>query len=57
MSQGTIMRIAGMALIVIGIAGSCLAVPAGVPEIDVAAGANAVALVAGALLVIRGRRK
>ena len=56
MFHSTIMRIAGMALVVIGMAGACLAAPA-VPEINAATGANAVALVAGALLVIRGRRK
>ena len=55
MFHSTIMRIAGMALVVIGMAGACLAAP--VPEINAATGANAVALVAGALLVIRGRRK
>jgi hypothetical protein len=33
------------------------AVPPAVPEIDPGSGANALALIAGALIVIRGRRK
>lgn len=56
MFKSTIMKVSGMALIGIGMASACLAIPA-TPEIDAATGANALALVAGALLVIRGRRK
>ena len=48
------MKITGMALLVIGMSSSCFAV---VPEIDPASGANALALLAGALLIIRGRRR
>jgi len=55
MFKSTIMKVAGMALIGIGVAGSCLA--AGVPEIDPATGANALALVAGAMMILRSRRK
>jgi hypothetical protein len=39
-----------------GIAGSLLAAPP-VPEIDPGMGVNAVALLAGAMLVIRSRRR
>ena len=49
------LRLAGMMLLVIGISSMALAAP--VPEIDAASGANALALLTGALLVIRGRRR
>jgi hypothetical protein len=55
MNKNMMMKVAGMVLLGIGVAGSCLAVTT--PEIDPSTGANAVALVAGALLVIRGRRR
>ena len=48
------MKMAGMALLGIGVSGACLAA---VPEIDPASGANALALLAGALLIVRGRRR
>ncbi len=54
MFKSTIMKVAGIALVGIGVAGSCLAA---VPEIDPATGANALALVAGALMIMRSRRK
>ena len=50
-----LMKIAGVALLTIGMSGVCLATQS--PEIDPASGANAVALLAGALLMIRGRRR
>ena len=49
-------KIVGMMLLVIGVAGVAGAVPA-VPEIDPGSGASALALLAGAVLVVRGRRK
>ena len=55
MFKSTLMRFAGIALVGIGVAGSCLASP--VPEIDAATGANALALIAGALMIMRSRRK
>jgi hypothetical protein len=55
MFKSTLMKVVGVALLGIGVAGSCLAVP--VPEIDAATGANALALVAGALMILRSRRK
>jgi hypothetical protein len=53
--KSTLMKVVGVALLGIGVAGSCLAVP--VPEIDTATGANTLALVAGALMILRSRRK
>jgi hypothetical protein len=53
--KSKIMKIAGMALLGIGMSGACFAIAG--PEIDPASGANALALLAGALLVIRGRRR
>ena len=53
--KNTLMKLSGIALVAIGVSGACLAQT--VPEIDPATGANALALVAGALLVIRSRRK
>jgi hypothetical protein len=47
-------KVCGFSLLIVGLAGSLFATP--VPEIDPASGANAVALLAGALLVIRSRR-
>jgi len=49
-------RIVALALLLIGAATYSFAPPPAVPEIDAAAGANAVALLAGALLVFRSRR-
>lgn len=45
----------GFALLLIGSAGAALATP--VPEIDPGSGMSALALLSGALLVIRARRK
>ena len=47
-------KVLGMALLVIGCAGTALA---SVPEIDPGSAVSALALVSGALLVIRGRRR
>jgi hypothetical protein len=47
--------IAAVALVVIGSPSSLWAIP--VPEIDPSSGMAAMALLAGAVLVIRGRRK
>jgi hypothetical protein len=53
----TVRKIAGMVLLVIGVSGVAMAVPAGVPEVDAGSGVSALALISGAMLVIRGRRK
>ena len=50
-----IWKVAGVALLGIGVSSACLA--AAVPEIDPASGANALAMLAGALLIVRGRRR
>jgi hypothetical protein len=55
MKSNLIMKIAGLALLSIG--ASCVCFAAATPEIDPASGANALALLTGALLVIRGRRR
>jgi len=52
--KNRIMKIAGLALLGVGMSSVCLAV--GVPEIDPASGGSALALLTGAMLIIRGRR-
>ncbi len=49
-------RILGMSLLLVGIA-SVASAALGVPEIDPATGVNAIALLGGAALIIRSRRK
>jgi hypothetical protein len=49
-------KVIGVMLLVIGASASAFAVSA-VPEIGVGSAGSAVALVSGALLVIRGRKK
>jgi hypothetical protein len=51
------MKIVGMALLVMGLSGLAIAGPLSVPEINPASAAGAIALVSGALLVIRSQRK
>ena len=50
-------KIVGMMLLLVGLSGLALATPVGAPEIDPGSAASAIALLGGALLVIRGRRK
>ena len=45
----------GMGLLLVGVASFCFATP--VPEIDGASAGNALALLAGVMLVIRGRKR
>lgn len=54
MKSNLIMKITGAALIATGMSAVCFA---GVPEIDPASGTSAIAVLAGALLMIRGRRR
>jgi len=54
--KSTLMKTAGMALLLAGMGGLLLAVQA-VPEIDAASAGNAIALLAGAALLIRGRKR
>jgi len=49
-------RLIAIALLVVGSSAVAMAGP-GVPEIDPASGANALALIAGGLLILRSRRK
>jgi hypothetical protein len=51
------MKIIGMALLLVGVASLALAGAPAAPEISPASGVAALALVSGAILVIRGRRK
>jgi hypothetical protein len=46
-----------VAVVLLAVGASVLASAVQVPEIDAGSGANALALIAGALIVIRGRRK
>jgi hypothetical protein len=52
--KSNLMKLAGMALLVVGASGALMA---DVPEIDPASGANAIALLTGALLIVRGRKR
>jgi len=47
----------GIALLLVGASVAAMAIPAGVPEIDAGSAGSALALLAGAALVIRGRRR
>ena len=49
-------RTLGMVLLIVAVSACCWAAPV-TPEIDPAAGGSAIALVTGALLVIRSRRR
>lgn len=52
------MKTIGLMMLLVGAAGSAMAgVPAVTPEIDSATAVGALALLSGALLVIRSRRK
>ena len=51
------MKTAGMLLILMGLSGFVFAGSPTVPEISPATGVGALALLSGAVLVIRGRRK
>jgi hypothetical protein len=50
-------KLLALALLCVGASVLASAQVQGVPEIDPASGASAIALIAGALIVIRGRRK
>lgn len=53
--KAKVMKAAGMALLLAGVAGTLSAIP--VPEIDAASAGNALALLGGAVLLIRARKK
>ena len=50
-------KTAGMILILLSLSGLAMAVVQAAPEIDPGSASSALALLTGALLVIRGRRK
>jgi hypothetical protein len=54
--KSTLMKTAGMALLLSGMGGLLLAITA-TPEIDAASAGNALVLLGGAVLMIRGRKK
>jgi hypothetical protein len=56
MNKSTILKLAGWAMLTIGMASVGSAVVLA-PEIDAATGANALALLAGACLIIRSRKR
>jgi hypothetical protein len=53
--KSTVLKLAGLAVLIVGVAGTLSAFT--VPEIDAATGANALALLSGALLIIRSRKR
>jgi hypothetical protein len=57
MNKSMVMKLAGLTLLTIGVAGVSSAIALVAPEIDAATGTNAVALLTGALLIIRSRKR
>ena len=58
MNKSLVMKVAGLMLLTIGLASVSFAiVTVDGPEIDAATGANALALLSGALLIIRSRKR
>jgi hypothetical protein len=53
--KNNLMKLAGFALVGVGASSVCFG--AAIPEIDPASGASALAMLAGAMLMIRGRRR
>jgi hypothetical protein len=51
------MKFAGMVLLLMGLSGLAMGAAVAAPEISPASGVGALALLSGAILVIRGRRK
>ena len=50
-------KIVGMMLLIAGASQFAMANPVAVPEIGIGSAGSAIALISGAMLVIRGRRK
>ncbi len=50
-------KIIGLSLLLVGAASFAMATPVAAPEIDGASATSAIALLSGALLVLRSRRK
>ncbi len=55
--KSTMMKATGMALLLAGVGGLLLATPVGAPEIDAASAGNALALLGGAVMLIRARKR
>ena len=55
MKKNFMMKVAGLTLLGIGMSSICLA--SGTPEIDPASGGSALAMLAGVMLMVRGRRR
>jgi hypothetical protein len=55
--KSSMMKTAGMALLLVGMGAALSAFPAPTPEIDAASAGNALALLGGAVLLIRSRKK
>jgi hypothetical protein len=55
--KAKVMMVAGMALLLAGIGSVLSATPVGAPEIDGATASSALALLGGAVLMIRARKK
>ena len=51
------LKFAGMLLILVGVSSFALAVVVATPEISAGSASSAVALISGAMLVFRGRKK
>ncbi len=56
MNKTIVLKVAGLALLTIGMASVSSAVATTAPEIDAATGASALALLSGALLILRSRK-
>ena len=56
MNKASVMKITGLFLLAIGMA-TVVSAGTAAPEIDAATGINAVALLSGVLLIIRGRKR
>jgi hypothetical protein len=52
-----ITKFVGITLLIMGLSGAAMALQATVPEISPVSAGSAVALIAGAVLIMRGRRK
>jgi hypothetical protein len=57
MNKTVILKVAGLALLTIGMVSVSSATYVAAPEIDAATGASALALLSGALLIIRSRKR
>jgi len=57
MNKTIVLKVAGLALLTIGMASVGSAVATTAPEIDASTGASALALLSGALLIIRSRKR